>query len=59
VDLSCTWYTEVVPDRIAVRQNFVQVPVQYNPAVPASLMVWQDGQAFMAPDGDIRAERDG
>jgi enterochelin esterase family protein len=35
---------------------FVYVPAQYNPAVPASLMIWQDGQAFMAPEGDLRAQ---
>jgi enterochelin esterase-like enzyme len=35
---------------------FVYVPAQYDPAVPASLMVWQDGQAFMAPEGDLRAQ---
>ncbi len=35
---------------------WVYVPAQYDPAVPASLMIYQDGQAFMAPDGDIRAQ---
>jgi enterochelin esterase family protein len=34
---------------------WVYVPAQYNPAVPASLMIFNDGQAFMAPEGDIRA----
>src|SRR6185503_10536472 len=29
---------------------------QYNPAVEASLMIFQDGQAFMAPAGDLRAQ---
>jgi enterochelin esterase family protein len=34
----------------------VYVPAQYDPAVPASLMVFNDGQAFKNPDGDIRAQ---
>jgi len=32
------------------------VPAQYNPSVEASLMIFQDGQAFMAPTGDLRAQ---
>jgi enterochelin esterase family protein len=35
---------------------WVYVPAQYDPAVPASLMIFQDGQAFKDPDGDIRAQ---
>jgi enterochelin esterase family protein len=35
---------------------WVYVPAQYDPAVPASLMIFNDGQAFMAPDGDLRAQ---
>ncbi len=35
---------------------WVYVPAQYDAAVPASLMIYQDGQAFMAPEGDIRAQ---
>jgi enterochelin esterase family protein len=35
---------------------FVYVPAQYDPTSPASLMIWQDGQAFMAPEGDLRAQ---
>ena len=34
---------------------WVYVPAQYNPRVPASLMIFQDGQAFMNPEGDLRA----
>ena len=34
---------------------WVYVPAQYDPAVPASLMIFQDGQAFMNPEGDLRA----
>ena len=32
------------------------MPAQYDPAVPASLMIYNDGQAFMAPEGDVRAQ---
>jgi len=35
---------------------WVYVPAQYDPAVPASLMIYNDGQAFKAPDGDVRAQ---
>jgi enterochelin esterase-like enzyme len=35
---------------------WVYVPAQYDPAVPASLMVFNDGQAFMNPQGDVRAQ---
>ncbi len=35
---------------------WVYVPAQYDPAVAASLMIYQDGQAFMNPEGDIRAQ---
>lgn len=33
----------------------VYVPAQYDPSVPASLMVLQDGHAWLRPTGDIRA----
>jgi enterochelin esterase family protein len=35
---------------------WVYVPAQYDPVVPASLMIYNDGQAFMAPEGDVRAQ---
>jgi enterochelin esterase-like enzyme len=35
---------------------WVYVPAQYDPNTPASLMIFQDGQAFMHPEGDIRAQ---
>jgi enterochelin esterase-like enzyme len=35
---------------------WVYVPAQYDPAVPAALMVFQDGQAFKDPNGDLRAQ---
>src|SRR5881394_1627354 len=34
---------------------WIYVPAQYDPAAPASLMIYNDGQAFMAPEGDVRA----
>src|SRR5262249_62277773 len=35
---------------------WVYVPAQYSPGSAAALMVFQDGQAFKAEDGDIRAQ---
>jgi enterochelin esterase-like enzyme len=35
---------------------WIYVPAQYDPAVPASLMIFNDGQAFMAEEGDARAQ---
>jgi enterochelin esterase-like enzyme len=35
---------------------WIYVPAQYDPSIPASLMIYNDGQAFMNPDGDIRAQ---
>lgn len=35
---------------------WVYVPAQYDPAIPAALMVYQDGQAFKDENGDIRAQ---
>jgi enterochelin esterase-like enzyme len=34
---------------------WVYVPAQYDPGIPASLMVLNDGQAFKNMDGDVRA----
>lgn len=34
---------------------FVYVPAQYNRLVPTDLMVFNDGQALMNPEGDLRA----
>ena len=34
---------------------WVYVPAQYDAAVPASLMVFNDGQAYLAEKGDVRA----
>ena len=30
------------------------MPAQYDPAVPASLMIFNDGQAFKNMEGDLR-----
>jgi enterochelin esterase-like enzyme len=35
---------------------WVYVPAQYDPAVSTALMVFNDGQAFKNPDGDMRAQ---
>lgn len=35
---------------------WVYVPAQYDAAIPASLMVFQDGQAFKDENGDLRAQ---
>ena len=35
---------------------WVYVPAQYDPAVPAARMVFQDGQAFKDEKGDMRAQ---
>jgi enterochelin esterase family protein len=35
---------------------WVYVPQQYDAKVPASLMIFQDGQAFKNPNGDLRAQ---
>jgi predicted alpha/beta superfamily hydrolase len=35
---------------------WIYVPAQYDPAIPASLMIYNDGQAFMNPGGDMRAQ---
>lgn len=37
------------------RRFWVYVPAQYDPTVPAALMVFQDGHAFMAENGEVRA----
>src|SRR5438552_14177532 len=34
---------------------WIYVPQQYDPAADASLMIFQDGQAFINPDGNLRA----
>lgn len=34
---------------------WVYVPAQYSSSTPASLMIFNDGQAFIAPNGNLRA----
>ena len=34
---------------------WVYVPKQYDPKTPAALMIYNDGQAYMNPEGDVRA----
>jgi enterochelin esterase-like enzyme len=34
---------------------WIYVPAQYDPSVAASLMIFQDGQAYLDPNGDLRA----
>lgn len=35
---------------------WIYVPAQYRPSVPTSLMIFNDGQAFMNPQGELRAQ---
>jgi enterochelin esterase-like enzyme len=37
-----------------IRRYYVYVPVQYDPAKPAALMVFQDGHTYIAEEGDFR-----
>lgn len=36
------------------RRYYVYVPAQYNAETPAALMVFQDGHAYLNPEGDFR-----
>jgi enterochelin esterase-like enzyme len=36
------------------RHYWIYVPAQYDPKTPASLMIFQDGQAFVGPGGEYR-----
>ena len=36
------------------RHYWIYVPAQYDPKTPASLMIFQDGQAFVNSNGDYR-----
>lgn len=35
---------------------WIYIPAQYDPAFATGLMIYNDGQAFMNPDGDLRAQ---
>jgi enterochelin esterase-like enzyme len=37
-----------------IRRFYIYVPAQYDAAKPAALMVFQDGHAYVAEDGDFR-----
>src|SRR5262245_5329763 len=47
-----TLASNVYPE--TTRNYWVYVPAQYDPARPASLMIFQDGHAFLNPKGDYR-----
>jgi enterochelin esterase-like enzyme len=47
-----TWKSKIFPD--TVRDYWVYVPAQYDPKVPACVMVFQDGQAYVDRKRDIR-----
>lgn len=44
--------SEVYPETI--RRYWVYVPAQYDPSEPAAVMVFQDGHAYVNPDGRFR-----
>jgi gluconolactonase len=47
-----TWTSKIFPG--TVRDYWVYVPKQYDPAKPACLMVFQDGAGYVKPDGNWR-----
>lgn len=47
-----TWKSEIFPD--TVRRYWTYVPAQYDASEPAAVMVFQDGHAYVNPDGDFR-----
>ncbi len=47
------WTSRIYPD--TVRDYWVYVPAQYDPAEPACVMVFQDGWTYADPDGSVRA----
>ncbi|MBX7269311.1 esterase family protein [Micromonospora sp. Llam7] len=36
------------------RKFWIHLPAQYDPSLPASLMVFQDGQWYLDPEGEVR-----
>lgn len=44
--------SEVFPGTI--RRYYIYVPAQYQPRIPAALMVFQDGHTYIREDGDFR-----
>lgn len=47
------WKSQVFPETI--RRYWTYVPASYDPAKPASLMVFQDGHTYVDPKGQFRA----
>jgi enterochelin esterase family protein len=47
-----SWKSQVFPD--TVRDYWVYVPAQYDAKSPACVMVFQDGGAYVNPQGDFR-----
>ncbi len=48
-----TWKSQIFPGTI--RRYYVYVPRQYDANVPTPLMVFQDGHAYLDPNGQMRA----
>lgn len=46
------WRSTIFPN--TVRDYYVYVPKQYDPAKPACVMVFQDGHAYVNPKGEFR-----
>ena len=46
------WASQIFPE--TVRDCWVYVPAQYDPKVPACVMVFQDGEGYMRPNGQFR-----
>jgi enterochelin esterase-like enzyme len=49
----------VIPSKVypgTQHTYWIYVPAQYDPAAPASLMIFQDGQAFKDENGDVHAQ---
>lgn len=47
-----TWTSKIFPG--TVRDYWVYVPKQYDPATPACVMIFQDGGGFQSPQGGAR-----
>jgi len=46
------WASQIFPDTI--RDYWVYAPAQYDPKTPACVMVFQDGENYMKPNGQFR-----
>ena len=46
------WESKIYPN--TTRDYYLYIPNQYNPEVPASLMIFQDGHAYVSEDGDFK-----